>query len=237
MGANAQTAVPAFTAGQVLTAAQQTQINTGIPVFADTTARDAAFGGTGEKTLAEGQFAYIEATNTTQYYDGATWQTLGGGLTWILSQTVGSAVSSVTVSNAFSSTYDNYLVLYQGGSSSATNDIRVTFGATATGYYSSGYYMNFSASTMNGQFINNGAYISAGRGTTAGNNLRMDVFGPNLADETIVMINSVGPVTSDVSQINQGFVNNTTQYTAFTLTPSTGTLTGGVIRVYGYQNS
>lgn len=159
------------------------------------------------------------------------------GLSLILSQTVGSAVSSVTVSNAFSSTYDNYLVLYQGGSSSATNDIRVTFGATATGYYSSGYYMNFSTSTINGQFINNGAYISAGRGTTAGNNLRMEVFGPNLADETIVMINSVGPVTSDVSQINQGFVNNTTQYTAFTLTPSTGTLTGGVIRVYGYQNS
>ena len=77
MGANAQTAVPAFTAGQVLTAAQQTQINTGIPVFATTVTRDAAFGGTGEKTLAEGQFAYIEATDTTQYYDGANWQSVG----------------------------------------------------------------------------------------------------------------------------------------------------------------
>lgn len=76
MGANAQIAVPAFTAGQVLTAAQQTQINTGIPVFATTTTRDAAFGGAGEKTLAEGQFAYLEDTNTTQYYDGASWQSL-----------------------------------------------------------------------------------------------------------------------------------------------------------------
>ena len=76
MGANAQTAVPAFTAGQVLTAAQQTQINTGIPVFATTVTRDAAFGGTGEKTLAEGQFAYIEATDATQYYDGAAWQSV-----------------------------------------------------------------------------------------------------------------------------------------------------------------
>ena len=79
MGANAQTAVPAFTAGQVLTAAQQTQINTGIPVFATTVTRDAAFDGTGEKTLAEGQFAYIEATDTTQYYDGAAWQPIGAG--------------------------------------------------------------------------------------------------------------------------------------------------------------
>lgn len=237
MGVNAVTSVPTYVDGEVLEASRLNVTNSGIPVFATTVTRDAAFGGTGEKVLAEGQYAYIEASNTTQYYDGAAWQSVGGGLTWVLSQTVGSAVSSVTVSNAFSSSYDNYLVLYQGGSSSATNDIRVTFGATATGYYSSGYYMNFSASTMNGQFINNGAYISAGRGTTAGNNLRMDVFGPNLADETIVFINSVGPVTTDVSQINQGFVNNTTQYTAFTLTPSTGTLTGGVIRVYGYQNS
>ena len=60
MGANAQTSVPAFTAGQVLTAQQQTEINTGIPVFATTITRDAAFGGSGEKTLAEGQYAYIE---------------------------------------------------------------------------------------------------------------------------------------------------------------------------------
>lgn len=76
MGANAQTTVPAFVAGEVLTAAEMTQVNTGIPVFADTTARDAAFGGAGEKVLAEGQFAYIEATNTTQYYDGSTWQSV-----------------------------------------------------------------------------------------------------------------------------------------------------------------
>jgi hypothetical protein len=34
MGANAQTSVPVFTSGQVLTAQQQTEINTGIPVFA-----------------------------------------------------------------------------------------------------------------------------------------------------------------------------------------------------------
>jgi len=79
MGLNAQTSVPVFTAGQVLTAQQQKEINTGIPVFATTTTRDAAFGGTGEKTLAEGQFAYIEATDTTQYYDGAAWQSIGGG--------------------------------------------------------------------------------------------------------------------------------------------------------------
>ena len=74
MGANAQTIVPTFTVGQVLTAAQQNQINTGVPVFATTVTRDAAFGGAGEKTLDEGQFCYIEASNRLQIYQGSAWR-------------------------------------------------------------------------------------------------------------------------------------------------------------------
>jgi hypothetical protein len=77
MGLNAQTAVPVFTAGQVLTAAQVTQINTGVPVFASTTTRDAAFGGAGEKTLAQGQFCYLESTSKMQVYTGSAWANVG----------------------------------------------------------------------------------------------------------------------------------------------------------------
>ncbi len=78
MGANAQTTVPTFVDGQVLTAAQQNQsARTGVPVFAGTTERDAAFGGSGEKTLAEGQLCYLEDTNVVQFYDGAAWATVG----------------------------------------------------------------------------------------------------------------------------------------------------------------
>jgi hypothetical protein len=73
MGANAQTAVPAFVAGEILTAAEMTQINTGIPVFATTVTRDAAFDGTGEKVLAQGQYAYIEASSSLMVYSGSAW--------------------------------------------------------------------------------------------------------------------------------------------------------------------
>ena len=80
MGANAQTTVPTFTTGQVLTADQMNQsARTGVPVFADTTARDAGFGGSGENTLAEGQLCYLESTNVVQFYDGSTWKTLAPG--------------------------------------------------------------------------------------------------------------------------------------------------------------
>ena len=77
MGANATTTVPTYTAGQVLEASDLNITNSGVPVFADATARDAAFGGTGEKVLAEGQLAYLEDTNKVQYYDGSSWSNLG----------------------------------------------------------------------------------------------------------------------------------------------------------------
>lgn len=77
MGANAQTTVPTFTASQVLTADQMNQsARTGVPVFSSTGNRDAGFGGSGEKTLAEGQIVYVEGTGL-QTYNGTGWVTWG----------------------------------------------------------------------------------------------------------------------------------------------------------------
>ena len=78
MGANASTAVPLYASGQVLDAARLNLTNSGIPVFSGTATRDAAFGGSGEKVLAEGQFAYLEDSNALQFYDGAAFQPVGG---------------------------------------------------------------------------------------------------------------------------------------------------------------
>ena len=236
MGANAQTSVPAFTAGQVLTAAQQTEINTGVPVFSTTTTRDAAFGGTGEKVLAEGQFAYIEASNTTQYYDGAAWQTLGGGLTFIKSQTIGSAVSSVQITDAFSSAYDNYrVVISDVDYSSSGQTTKLTFGATTTGYYGSWYYDNYDAAGTGTLRSNNAAFVYCAQSDTEnGGNFVMDICSPNLAKRTTVSGQGYGGATSFWFS---AAVFGTTQYTAFTLTTGGGTMTGGTVRVYGYQNS
>lgn len=64
-----------FTSGSVLTASD---VNTylmdqTIMRFTSTTTRDAAFGGAGEATLAEGMFAYTTDTNTLWLYDGSNW--------------------------------------------------------------------------------------------------------------------------------------------------------------------
>lgn len=239
MGVNAQTSVPVFTAGQILTAQQQTEINTGIPVFATTTTRDAAFGGTGEKTLAEGQYAYIEATDSTQFYDGTTWQTLGYALRLIKAQTVGTAVTSVTVSDVFSATFDAYLITISGGtSSSAAVGFDMRLGATTTGYYYAYNQITYAGVTGSNDSAANAGQVRFGFGSTDGAGVVVQVINPFGAFKTVFLPNAATlPTTTGYTQSGGGFLNNTTSYTAFTVLPSVGTLTGQIIRVYGYQNS
>jgi hypothetical protein len=45
--------------------------------FADAAARDAAFGGAGEFTLAEGMTCYLDDTNVLQTYTGSAWAEIG----------------------------------------------------------------------------------------------------------------------------------------------------------------
>jgi hypothetical protein len=47
-----------------------------VMVFADATARDAGFGGSGEPTLAEGMVCYLSDTNEVQVYGGSAWATI-----------------------------------------------------------------------------------------------------------------------------------------------------------------
>lgn len=79
-----------FTSGSVLTAAQ---VNTflmdqTVMVFASTAARDAAFGGAGEPTLAEGMLCYLSDTNSILYYTGTSWSALGEDDQFVLSSQV-----------------------------------------------------------------------------------------------------------------------------------------------------
>ena len=103
--ANTQTTVPLFVANQVLTAAQQNaSAGTGVPVFATTTTRDAAFGGS-NKALAKGQLAYIEATDVVQYYNGSAWATLAPTASKV------AQVLSTTLTTPFTSTSTSMVII------------------------------------------------------------------------------------------------------------------------------
>jgi hypothetical protein len=238
MGANAQTKVPTFAAAEVLTAANQNLLSNGIPVFSGTATRNDAFGGSGEKTLAEGQFAYLEDSNTTQYYDGAAWQSVAvsPGLVLLKTQVIGTTVGSVTVSDAFSASYDHYKIVLSGGIGSANDiDIHMTLGATAAAYYLGQSGANYNGSAYNGTSVNNGsAWNAIGRVSTDGVNINLELNSPFLAKNTFI----TGLVANDATgRVFAGRLQNSTSYTAFTFTTGSGTLTGGTIRVYGYANS
>jgi hypothetical protein len=237
MGANAVTTVPVYTAGEVLTAADMNITNSGIPVFATTVTRDAAFGGTGEKTLAQGQTCYIEATSSYQTYNGSAWVAFGAsGLTLIKTQTIGTAVASVAVTDAFSSTYENYKIIVNGGAASAGPTLQFILGSTTTGYYWGGAGNTFAGVGAAGNGANS-ASVDMGSAVPNGIFANIEISSPNLANRTVFSGSLIRATTTGLFIPVGGYVDNATQYTGFTLTPSSGTLTGGTIRVYGYANS
>ena len=161
------------------------------------------------------------------------------GLVYVTSATVGTAVSSVTVSSAFSSTYDNYKIIYTGGTASAVNNIGLKMGSTTTGYYGVLFYSFPNSAAFNGLGVNNGAnWLYVGDGNTNGARLSCELYGPNLAIRTGIAVPYMGMDTALGAFGNfNGNLADTTQYTAFTLIPNAGTLTGGTITVYGYRKA
>jgi hypothetical protein len=245
MGANAQTSVPAFVTGQVLTAQQQTEINTGIPVFATSVERDAAFGGAGEKTLAEGQFAFLEDTDTTQFYDGATWQPVGTtpGSVFITGAAFSAQSSVGMAAGTFTSAYKNYQVELVVTSVSAQLQILPRVNAAGVSQSGANYFWGTGIMNTAGAFTGTGSGSSAspqllGADGTRGTMGNLMVFDPtNASSYTHVTAQSMGNIAGITGSIYSGyFYNATAAHDGLTFVTSTGNMTG-YYRVYGLSES
>jgi hypothetical protein len=181
---------------------------------------------------------YFTSAGVSIFYPSAGAAT-SSGLTLISTTTIGTTVSSVTVTGAFSSTYDNYKITLSGGVSSASNiEIGMILGSTTTGYYRFLIFGSYVSNTVNGSASANvSSWAHAGNATTSMLNAEIELYGPNLAKKTVIVGRNSSTDTGQSGVWQNGFLNDSTQYTAFTLSPASGTLTGGTIRVYGYQNS
>lgn len=159
-------------------------------------------------------------------------------LVLIKTQTIGTTVSSVNVTSAFSATYDAYKIIISGGISSANANLALQLGSTTTGYYAGYVESNYSTATLAGNSNNNAASFTLA-GYASQNNaisFNAELQSPFLSKPTIFNA-FTGPATSGAgSRYGAGFQSATTSFTDFTLTPSSGTLTGGTIRVYGFKN-
>jgi len=245
MGANAQTSVPLFVANTVLTAAQQNiSAATGIPVFATTVTRDAAFGGS-NKVLAEGQLCYLESTDVVQYYTGSAWATVGpasGALTLI--STTSLASSSTSVNNCFSATYLSYMVVVSDANASAQSGLTFRFRVggvdSVTGYYAVALDSTYSAGTYSSRTANNGTAVVmpfAQIQNTQKTGGTIFIQQPFSASTTSYQFLGADHETSRGIQNGSGFHNVAASYDGFSLILATGTFSNGTVRVYGLANT
>ena len=167
----------------------------------------------------------------------------GAGLTLVKTQTIGSAVSTVTVTDAFSTTYDNYKIIISGGVASGSSGLHFKLGATVTGYYTVGLYQyahtGVGAISTDKQ-ANYTEFVGMGTASVNSLNNNIEIGMPFLAKPTVIRNIDIRTLSTDaVAEYYQGFLDNTTSYTDFTIFPGSGgtTLTGGTIKVYGYANS
>ena len=160
------------------------------------------------------------------------------GLWLVKTQVIGTAVASVQVTDAFSADFDNYHILISDGVASANTTLSLTLGATTTGYYYGTTWRTYAGATG----VYNGANVAAWADgifiSTNAINCDVVLKNPFLAKRTFVNYRTSGAATSGInlSADGGGFLDNATSYTAFTLTPASGTITGGTIRVYGFRN-
>jgi hypothetical protein len=243
MGANAVTTVPVYVAGEVLTAADLNITNSGIPVFASTVERDAAFGGTGEKTLAEGQFAYLETGNVTQYYDGANWQSVGvnPGLVYITGASFTTAATVSMAAGTFTSTYENYLVTLNVTACSVDQNLSLRVNNAGTPRTAANYYgEKISSTTSTGSVGATSLNFSALRNSAPFSGYNIFVFQP-LSASTRTTVHGQGLGFPDGGTAGAKNINFSVVYDVSEANDGLTFLVGGTIsgnyRVYGIANS
>ena len=153
------------------------------------------------------------------------------GLVFVKAQTIGTSVSSVTVSDAFSATYDNYKITLNGGTAAGAAAITLQLGASVTGYYQGLSYVTYSTGAWNVLPVNNGAVWSYSMEALTTNMVgNLDLMNPFNAQIT----NLLGFYPGSVGGFIAGYHGVAASYTSFTLACASN-MTGGTITVYGYR--
>jgi hypothetical protein len=188
---------------------------------------------------------YNETTDLLETWNGSAWVSpvAPSGLVFILAQTIGTAATTVTVPDAFSSTYDTYKIVVSGGVASANGEMRMQLGTDSANHNSLLMFGNYTTSGLLGGNAGNIAhFISIGQSdTSSGFQANIDLSGPFLARQTRVsstgLAGGTAGGTGSTAGLFVGIQTSATSFTSFRLFPSTGNITGGTITVYGYRKS
>jgi hypothetical protein len=169
--------------------------------------------------------------------------TLGNyqGLFWIKSQTVGTGVASVTVTGAFSSDFNSYKIIYEGGrtSSSAANMQFQFGGITTSNYFTNRIEQVAGTATVLGVTATALPAWIIGRTGNTRMQFSLELSNPNTTNagtlgacQFTCLDNLLAYGGTASCWLETVAVGSTT---SFNFVPSSGTFTGGTIRVYGYR--
>jgi hypothetical protein len=163
------------------------------------------------------------------------------GLWLVKSQTIGTGVASQEITSCFSSDFSSYRVVVSNVSSSASNNMLLQLLDTTTPAMTNYQYgipaVDYAANSLLYARGQNATSILIARGIGSQQvSFSFDVLQPKSAAYTFFMGISYVDVSTGYAGIGAGMHQTATAYDGFKLTPSTGTLTGGTIRVYGYRN-
>jgi hypothetical protein len=235
----AVTSVTNFSDGNVLTASALNAVNCGIHVYSNAAARDAAYGGSGERTLVEGEYAYLLDTDQTLVYSGSSWVSVGTtpGLVCVKAETSFSAVASVTADNIFTSSYTNYVFLFNF-TTSTTNfpslKLRVGGVSASTNYTSQqiqGFVSTVSTNARTAQSDFSFAYYGNGTREAA----IVNIMGPQLAQATQFIVGG-GALGGGLVQNIYGLHTTATAYDGIEILVPSGTMTG-TYAIYGFSKA
>jgi hypothetical protein len=249
-----------FTAGAVLAAAdvQSYLQDQSVMVFDSSAARSSAIG----TAVSEGMVSYLKDTDLVESYNGSAWSSVApastSGLNLVtpvsIANSGGSAslsggevtltgITSISLNGVFTSTYENYLVIFQvNGTTDDNTNLRLRVAGTdATTNYNR---QSLTAENASITGVRNSAQSTLllnliVRNTTNPNIFRLNIGAPALARNTALEGSGVdlAAANGDVNYRALAANHSTaTAYDGFTFYPSTGAVTG-TIRVYGYKNS
>jgi hypothetical protein len=154
----------------------------------------------------------------------------------VKTQTIGTSVTEVVVSDAFSANYDAYKIIVTGGTSSAEHPMRLQLGTTSSGHNWHIWFTTWGASNPAGTGGTNAAFFGyVGNSSPNGLSVNLDVLDPFAAKTTRVFGGS--GITSALMSTLMGLQTSTTSFTSFRIFPESGNMTGGTIAIYGYRKA
>jgi hypothetical protein len=191
-----------------------------------------------------GQVIYETDTKQTLVWQGSAWVMLTDadsppGLQLIKTQSIGTGVSSVEITSAFSSEFDNYKIIVGNVNYSvADTTILCRPGNVSTSnYYGGGFFALFTGGGLSQYVLNAGN--AGGVGITTQTNRGTVIFDISepFNSSSWTRMHSLPSIGNNYVAFYTSMLATSASYTSFTIFPASGTMTGGTIRVYGYRNT